>query len=538
MNFDSLPDNPDLLRQMVIDLATQLDAHERRYQRVQRILEQLLVWRFGQKREKIDERQLFLFALQLEATGGDVKELITELEQDAADQEAQEAKDAESAKDNGNDPGNNSPFTGGGSTDAQEQSKPKRKGHGRRRLPRALLRERILHELNEAERACPDCTKTMERIGEDTSERLEYVPATLKIIEDVRTKYACRCCSHLKTAPKPAQPIAKGLAGASLLAQVAVAKFSDHLPLHRQETIFRRHGVDLSRKTMCGWMRQTADLLDPLYERLKARVFNSHALQTDDTPVAVLDRTLPRTRKGRIWTYVGEDATVYDYTASRAREGPEDFLKDYRGYLQADAYGGYDAFFKEADRGLVELGCWAHARRKFYEARSSSLPQMTAALAYIGLLYRVERKARGLSAEERLALRKRWAKPVLAEFEEYLLRARHHVLPKSTEAKAIAYTLNNWEALCRYADDGALSIDNNAAERSLRGVAVGRRNWTFFGSDKGGKTAAVLKSFIATCHQAKLDPWGYLVDVLKRIGNHPVNALDELLPNNWKPADA
>lgn len=538
MDFDSLPDNPDLLRQMVIDLATQLEVHERRYQRVQHILEQLLVWRFGQKREKVDERQLFLFALQLEATGGDVKELITELEQDAADKETQAAKDADSAKDNGNDPDNNSPFTGGGSGDAQEQSKPKRKGHGRRRLPRALLRERILHELSEAERACPDCTKTMERIGEDTSERLEYVPATLKIVEDVRTKYACRCCSHLKTAPKPAQPIAKGLAGASLLAQVAVAKFSDHLPLHRQETIFRRHGVELSRKTMCGWMRQTADLLDPLYARLKARVFTSKTVHTDDTPVAVLDRTLPRTRKGRIWTYVGEDATVYDYTASRAREGPEQFLKDYRGYLQADAYGGYDAFFKEPDRGLVELGCWAHARRKFYEARSSSLPQMTAALAYIGLLYRVERKARGLSAEERLALRQRFAKPVLAEFEEYLLRARHHVLPKSTEAKAIAYTLNNWEALCRYADDGALSIDNNAAERSLRGVAVGRRNWTFFGSDAGGKTAAVLKSFIATCHQAKLDPWSYLVDVLKRIGDHPVNALDELLPNNWKPAEA
>ncbi len=222
MDFDSLPDNPDLLRQMVIDLATQLEVHERRYQRVQHILEQLLVWRFVQKREKIDERQLFLFALQLEATGGDVKELITELEQDAADKEAQAAKDAESTNNSGDDGDNDSPFTGGGSGTAQESSEPKRKGHGRRRLQRALLRERILHELSEAERACPDCTRTMERIGEDSSERLEYVPATLKIIEDVRVKYACRCCSHLKTAPKPAQPIAKGLAGASLLAQVAV----------------------------------------------------------------------------------------------------------------------------------------------------------------------------------------------------------------------------------------------------------------------------------------------------------------------------
>jgi transposase len=360
-----LPDNPDVLRQMVIDLATQLDAHERRLQRVQNILEQLLKWRFGQKREKIDERQLFLFAVQLEATGGDVKELIAELEEDQKHN-----------SDDDNEPP--PPAT------ADQPAKPR--GHGRKHLPRALLRERIEHELSEAERQCPHCAETMQRIGEERSERLEYVPASLKAVEDVRAKYACSCGGALKTAPKPAQPIEKGLAGASLLAQVAVSKYADHCPSHRQEVIFRRHGLELSRKTMCGWMRQTADLLAPLYGRLKALAMNSKVVQTDDTPVMVLDPELPKTKTGRIWTYVGEHATVYDYTPTRKRGGPELFLKQYRGYLQADAYGGYDALYKEPERGLVEIACRAHTRRKWYEARSSDLQGATTALAFIGLL--------------------------------------------------------------------------------------------------------------------------------------------------------
>lgn len=343
INLKNLPDNPDLLRQMVIDLATQLDLHERRLQRVQNILEQLLKWRFGQKREKIDERQLFLFALQCEATGADVQELIAELEDDQAGK----------PDDDNNPPPSDTPAAPGDKTD-------KPRGHGRKRLPRTLTRERIVYELSEAERMCPDCEAPMQRIGEEVSERLEYVPASLKVIEEARAKYACSCGCTLKTAPKPAQPIEKGLAGASLLAQVAVSKYADHCPLHRQEVIFRRHGVELSRKTMCGWMGQTADLLEPLYERLRTAALASKVVQTDDTPVKVLDPELTKTRTGRIWTYVGESATVYDYTPTRKGEGPEQFLEDYRGYLQADAYGGYDALYKEPERGLVEVACWAH----------------------------------------------------------------------------------------------------------------------------------------------------------------------------------
>ena len=422
IDLHNLPDNPEVLRQMVIDLATQLDANERRLERVQNILEQLLKWRFGQKREKIDERQLFLFAVQLEASGADVQDVIAELEQDQ-----------ESKLDDDHDP----PAAG----TADQPAKPR--GHGRKRLPRHLTRERIEHELSEAERACPHCAKTMERIGEEVSERLEYVPASLKVVEDVRAKYACSCGGALKTAPKPAQPIEKGLAGASLLAQVAVSKYADHCPLHRQEVIFRRHGLELSRKTMCGWMRQTADLLAPLYERLKALALNSKVVQTDDTPVMVLDPELPKTRTGRIWTYVGEQATVYDYTPTRKREGPELFLKQYRGYLQADAYGGYDALYKQPERGLVEVACMAHSRRKFYEARSSDLQGATTALAYIGLLYKIERRAKDLGREDRFALRQRFAVPVLEHFKEYLENERLRTLPKSPEGMAIHYALSN-----------------------------------------------------------------------------------------------
>jgi transposase len=515
----TLPENPDLLRQMVIELTTQLEANQRRLERIQHILEQLLKWRYGQKREKVDEKQLFLFAVGLEASGQDVQDFVTELEQDQ-----DQKKD---------DPPSEPPATGGG------DAKPR--GHGRRRLPKELRRERIEYELSESERQCPHCAQAMARIGEEVSERLEFVPASLVVIEEVRGKYACACGGGVQTADKPAQPIEKGLAGASLLAQVAVSKYADHVPLHRQEGIFRRHGVELSRKTMCGWMRQTAELLQPLYKRMKAQTLASKVVQTDDTPVPVLDPALPKTRTGRIWTYVGDaehPVTVYDYTATRKRAGPDEFLGNYRGYLQADAYSGYDAIYTEPERGVVEVACMAHARRKWHEARSSDVSRAMTALAYIGLLYKVERRARGLRGEEREALRRRYSVPVLAEFHAWLERERPSVLPKSPEGVALHYALSNWASLRRYAEDGDLEIDNNAAERSLRGVAVGRRNWTFFGSDNGGKTAAVLTSIMATCQRAKIDPFAYLRDVLGRIAAHPVNKLDELLPANWEPAKA
>jgi transposase len=381
----------------------------------------------------------------------------------------------------------------------------------------------------------------LKRIGEDVSERLEYVPASLVVIQEACQKYACAKGCTVVTAEKPTPPIEKGLAGPGLLAQVAVSKYADHLPLHRQEEIFRRQGVELPRQTMCDWMRACAELVSPLYELMKQRVLGSKAVQTDDTPVPVLDPDLPRTRTGRIWTYVGDDEhpyTVYDYTPTRSRDGPEAFLEEFRGYLQADAYSGYDHFYKEPERGITEVACWAHSRRRFFEAQSSDLMRSTVMLAYIRLLYDVEREAgeRKLKGEARRALRQEKSKLILDDIRAYLEREQPQVLPKSPEGEAIAYTLSNWKALTRYLEDGDLAIDNNGAERSLRGIAVGRRNWTFYGSDNGGRTAAVLTSLITTSKRLGLNPFAYLRDIFERIGAHPQSRLAELLPDPWQAA--
>jgi hypothetical protein len=319
---------------------------------------------------------------------------------------------------------------------------------------------------------------------------------------------------------------------------VIVAKFGDHLPLHRQAKIFRRFGVELSDRTMCGWMRQCADLLDPLYKKLKDFVLASKVVGTDDTPVKVLDRKLPQTRKGRIWPYVGDrdhPAVIYDYTPTRERAGPEKFLQGFRGHLQADAYVVYDSFFTDPARGLVEVGCWAHARRHFHNALEKDPAHMGGVLAMIAHLYEVEKAGRksGLRGEALRLLREREARPMLNQLQVYLLTIRAQVLPKSEAGQAVAYALKNWTALTRYCSDGDLLIDNNGTERSLRSFAVGRNNWTFFGSDKGGKTAAVLRSFVTSCELAGIDPFAWFREVLGRIAEHPVKRLEELLPHRW-----
>jgi transposase len=394
----------------------------------------------------------------------------------------------------------------------------------------------IVHDLAEAEKRCEACAQELRLIGEESSERYEYIPAQVIVIEDVCKKYACACT--VKTAAKPSQPIEKSTAGASLLSQVIVAKHADHLPVHRQAKIFERQGVELPDQTLCGWMRQCAELLEPLYQQLKSFVLASKVVGTDDTPVKVLDRKLPQTRKGRIWPYVGDrdhPAAVYDYTATRERAGPEKFLEEYRGHLQADAYVAYDSFFTDPERGLVEVGCWAHARRHFHNALDSDPARMGAVLLLIAQLYGVEKIARerGLRGEELRLAREHGARPVLERLHAYLLEIRAQLLPKSEAGQAVAYTLKNWAALTRYCQDGDLSIDNNAAERALRGVAVGRNNWTFFGSDKGGKTAAVLRSFVTSCELVKIDPFAWFRDVLARIADYPITKLDELLPHRW-----
>jgi transposase len=499
---NNLPDDAATLKRMVANLIEDRNANERRLRQLQHMLEQLLRYRYGPKRERVNENQLFLFAAEI----------------------INSDKDASAEK-------------------KPSSRKPKGRGHGRNRLPKSLKRHRVVFDLPEDEKQCKHCERMLKLIGKEISERLEYIPASLHVIEEVSLKYACEEGCMIITAQKPMAPIEKGLPGPGLLAQVAVNKYSDHLPLHRQEGIFRRHGVTLSRKTMCDWMRRCADLVSPLYDRMKEQVLTSKVMQTDDTPVNVLDPTRPHTRTGRIWTYVGDGNhpyTVYDYTPTRSRDGPDEFMKDFNGYLQADAYRGYDELYKDGKRKIVEVACWAHVRRKYFEAQSSDPMRCTVMLAYIRLLYDVEREARKmkLSGGARKAWRQAKSVPILEDIKAYLEEEKSAVLPKSPEGMAMAYTLSNWEALIRYCDDGDLLIDNNGAERSLRGIAVGRRNWTFLGSDNGGRTAAILTSLTASCKQLSIDPFEYLRDVFQNISTLPKSRLDELLPDKWNLARA
>jgi transposase len=509
--FDSkhLPEDPKVLQQMVLDLIAQLDRECTERNKIEVLLRELLDARRNRKSEQLSTDQLALFAVAWQARQA----------------EAEPTK----PKDSDDDDPNANPGAG--------ESAPKKRKGGRQALARHLKRERIVHDLAEEEKHCSTCQQSLRPIGEESSERYEYIPAQLTVIEDICKKYACACT--VKTATKPSQPIEKSTAGASLLAQVIVAKTADHLPLHRQEKIFERHGVDISRKTMGGWLAQCADLLKPLYGSMKEVLFQSKVIGTDDTSVKVLDVKLPFARTGRIWPYSGDAAhpvILYDYTATRERAGPEKFLKGYRGYLQADAYGGYDAFFKDPARGLIEVGCWAHARRYFHKALESDQPRMGPALLLIAQLYRVEKQARPLTAEDRLGLRQLQSQPILEKLHNYLSEIQAEVLPKSPEGRAVRYTLKNWAALARYCEDGDLQIDNNATERAIRGVAVGRKNWVFFGSDEGGKTAAVLRSFVASCQRVGVDPFVWLKDILSRIADHPITRIGELLPHNWASA--
>jgi transposase len=399
-----LPEDPKILQQMVLDLLAQLDRESTERSKIEGLLRELPDAKRNRKSEQLTVDQLALFAAAWQARQGEAEGVSTTDDSDD------------------DDPSHS------GSSDAT----PKKRSGGRQPLPRDLKRERIVHDLAEEEKHCAVCQQDLRPIGEESSERYEYIPAQLTVIEDVCKKYACACT--VKTATKPSQPIEKSTAGASLLAQVIVAKTADHLPLHRQEKIFERHGVDISRKTMCGWLAQCADLLKPLYRSAKEVLFQSKVIGTDDTGVKVLDIKLPFARTGRVWPYYGDKdhpLILYDYTATRARSGPEKFLKGYCGYLQADAYGGYDAFFKNPARGLIEVGCWSHARRYYYKALESDQSHMGSALLLIAQLYRVEKQARGLSAEDRLRLRQLSARPLLDRLHNYLEEIQAEILPKS-----------------------------------------------------------------------------------------------------------
>jgi hypothetical protein len=335
--------------------------------------------------------------------------------------------------------------------------------------------------------------------------------------------------------PVPPRPIAGGIAGPGLVAYVLVSKFADHLPLYRLEDILTRHGVHLSRSTLCDWVRNAADLLKPLAELQKTLVLQSPVLWTDDTHVLVLGGDKPGSTRGRFWAYIGDadhPYSVYDFTMSRARDGPATFLADYRGFLQADAYGGYDGIFLGSDGQIVEVACWAHARRKFHDARSNAPREANQVLEWIQQLYDVEDRALDLTAAERQSLRQRESVPILEGIETYLDELSPRVLPKSALGKALTYATNQRAALRQYVNDGRLTIDNNISERTLRLQAIGRKNWEFLGSQEAGPRAAVLFAILAGAKRHRLEPWAYVRDVLLRLSAGETD-LESLLPDRW-----
>jgi transposase len=508
----TLPDDLETAHRQIRELVATLRQQVLLNDKLQHQLEQLLRQRYGKKSERIDPDQLLLFA----------QEILAQAEPTALALPAQPA-----------------------------MPKPKTEGHGRKRLPASLPRKRIVHDVPLEDRPCPECGAERQKIGEESREQLEYIPASLLVLEHVRPKYACKACAaHVVIAERLPEPIEKGLPGAGLLAQVAVSKYADHLPLYRQEAIFRRHGVELSRSTLCDWMATVAELLAPIVREMTQRILLSRVVQTDDTPVTVRIPGSPGTKTGRLWTYLGcgdNRFIVYDFTPDRSGAGPERIFNGFTGYLQADAYSAYDRLF--ASGKIVEVGCWMHARRKFYEARTSDPERSHRMLAWIGQLYKVEEDARKTRPKHpewddeawhahRWSLRQRRSGPIWEAIRVWLDAEAENVLPKSPLGEAVAYARNHWDALVRPREAGLLEIDNGASERALRPVALGRKNWLFCGSDRGGQTAATLMSLTASCKAFSVEPFAYLRDVLQRVSTHPNSRIAELLPDCWKPAES
>jgi len=414
----------------------------------------------------------------------------------------------------------------------------------RRALPDHLLRETRTYTPKDA--VCPDCQGELRKLSEDVSEVLEYVPEQFKVIRHVRTKLSCRKCERIVQAPAPTRPIERGIAGPGLLAHVLVSKYCDHQPLYRQSEVYARHGVELERSTLADWVGGCSRLLEPLVESLRRYVMGTGKLHADDTPVPVLAPGNGKTKTGRLWTYVRDDrpaggreapAVWFSYSPDRKGEHPEKHLRDFRGKLQADAYAGFGKLY-EAGR-IQEVACWAHVRRKFYDLEQAHASEIAKeALNRIAALYVVEKEIRGRLPDKRQQVRQARSKPLLDSLKHWFEETLPKLSRKSDTTAAIRYALSRWDQLLRYVDDGTIEIDNNAAERTLRAVALGRKNYLFAGSDAGGERAASIYSLIGSAKLNGLDPEAYLREVLTRIADHPITRIEALLPWNVSPATA
>jgi transposase len=520
----SLPDDPAFLKRVIVEeqqrrellvarikqeAAAQLAAQAARHEaEMKAAIAALLRRYYGPRSETFDPRQLLLFGQRIEQLP---------LDEAAIAEESGEPLTTRRVKN--------------------------RHPHGRQQLPDCLERIEVEHDLEN--KVCPACGNERLRIGAELSEQLEYFPASFKVLRHIRHKYACAKCDHdgyhpnIQSATKPPQPIDKGLPGPSLLAYVVVSKLGDHLPLYRLERIFERQKVHVARSTMCAWMAAAGELARPLVELMIARVKQSRVVHTDDTPVPIQSPGQKQCRKGRIWCYLGDKAnpyTVYDYTPSRSRDGPAKWLSGFTGYLQADAYGGYDGIYSGGS--VIEVACWAHARRKFYDAQDSDGKRAAEMLALIGELYTIEREAKDNDDAARLALRQERSAPVLARIKEWLDSEGEVVLPRSPMGLAIGYAQNQWAALNVYVTRGFLNIDNNASERALKRVALGRKNWLFAGHDAAAENHARLWSLIASAERHAVDPQRYLTSVLSKLPFTPAHELDQFLPDAWKRENA
>jgi transposase len=416
-----------------------------------------------------------------------------------------------------------------------------RRKPARRPLPDHLPRERVVHP---APSACPCCGGTLHKLGEDVTEMLELVPRQWKVIQHVREKFSCRSCEKIAQPPAPSHPIARGRAGPGLLAHVLFGKYGLHLPLTRQSATYAREGVPLDVSTLADWVGASAATLMPLVEAIRVHVFAAERIHADETTVPVLD--IGKTRTGRLWTYVRDDrpfagadppAAAYFYSPDRGGVHPEAHLASYAGLMQADAYAGFNRLYEAGRKPgpIVEAVCWAHARRKFFDlARLNKAPIAIEAVARTDALFAIEREINGKPSSERRRVRQERSRPRVEVLETWLREQYERLSPASQVAKAIAYSLNRWDGLARFLDDGRLCMTNNAAERALRGIAVGRHNWTFAGSDAGGRRAAAIYTLIETAKLNDVDPQAWLTDVLARLHDYPAKRIAELLPWNWK----
>jgi transposase len=413
-----------------------------------------------------------------------------------------------------------------------------RKPRKSRALPTHLRREVRTHF--PAHSKCPCCSGELRKLGEDASEMLEYTPGSFYVIRHVRPKMSCRQCSCVVQAPAPERVIDRSLPGPALLAHVITSKFCDHSPLYRQSQIFAREGIELDRSVLARWVGEAAALLDPVAEVLRRYVLDTEKLHGDDTPVQVLAPGTGKTKTGRYWTYVRDNrpagdktapAVWFAYSPNRKGEHPQQHLAKFEGILQADAFAGFNALYQSG--AIQEAPCLAHIRRKFFELMTAyNSPIATEAVERIGALYRIEREIKGRSPDERRSVRTARARPLFDDMRRWLEESLHQVPPKSETAVAIRYALSLWDALARYLDDGRIEVDNLIAERALRPVAIGRRNYLFAGSDAGGRRAAILYSLIGTTRMNGIDPEAYLRYVLARIAEHPIKRIEELLPWN------